>query len=98
MFSVYLIYSLKLRENTQEYILFSYDNNSSEAVIEGVLLNMSFSDLQFIIRTSTQSLSKIPTKEFIFIKATFLTPCNLVKMSFFGYFSGMPLCCCFCSF
>ena len=49
------IYSLKLGKNTQEYILFSYDNNSSEAVI-GVLLNKCFSDLQFIIKTYAKIL------------------------------------------
>ena len=53
MFKFISIYSLKLWENTQECILFSYDNNSLEAVIEGVLLNKRFSDLQFIIKAYT---------------------------------------------
>ena len=41
---------------------FSYDNNSLEAVIKGVLLNKCFFDLQFIIKTYIQSLWKVPSK------------------------------------
>ena len=41
---------------------FSYDSNSLEAVIKGVLLNKCFFDLQFIIKTYIQSLWKVPSK------------------------------------
>ena len=78
--------SLKLWENTQKYILFSYDISSLEAVIEGVLLNDCFSDLKLIIRIYTQSLYKVPMKEFIFIKAAFFTPCNFTKNELFRLF------------